>query len=267
MCADITSASNAVNDSEPIDPRIAFSIATPAMIRHGLIDQRVASGSSADDSNSSFLQGLDLQFLQPRPIHPRLELRRHSEDIQVQPHTNIRQESIPSFQRSQSLPPQANPRVAHYLNQLEKSKRQAELEHYHRDRMLFSHSQASRLDCTIQSIDPSMRATAPADQPDIHTSQTTSEHEPNTGASLDLNPITRLSKSLDATLFASGVPVSTTNSSYSDLLEPYTHLDALDSSRHDLLSMYIQHQQLQDDMPLPVEQNWSAGDQCHSDSD
>jgi hypothetical protein len=267
MCADITSASNITNESEPIDPQIALSIATPAMIQHGLIDQRATTRlpaeGAAKETTPSFLVGLDPQLLHPRPIHPRLEMRRQSGDAHIQPDANRSRGPIPSFHRSQSLPVEGGSRVAHYISQLEQSKRQAELEHYHRDRIQYAHTQGRHLDYTGSS-----GPTAPIV---IHTAPMTGQHQWNINESLDPNPIiTRRSKSpnFDATLIATGAPVSTTNSSYSDILEPLNHhLDALDNYRHDLLSMYQEPKDLQNDIAGQGRQNWSAGDRRNSGQD
>ncbi|KAG7372567.1 HSF-type DNA-binding protein [Nitzschia inconspicua] len=263
LCAEITSGFTHSSQSEPINPSVALSIATPGMIRHGLIDGAIqhamidhshttASIPSIGDEDAALFLGVDPQLLQPTPIHPKLDSRRFSMGQQASQGTvwdtetdYTRQTSIEHKMRSQT-----NPTIQHFVDQLERSKQVAELQHYQLNPDHNLHIHGTILDNTVAPLEHSVTTTEKEQQNQSFAEQKQDPQRYIRDSSMDQKATTMAphSPSLDSMLFVTGAPVSTTNSSYSDIFEPLHHqnqIGSLNALNHDLLAVYLQRQHQQ----------------------
>ncbi|KAG7343411.1 HSF-type DNA-binding protein [Nitzschia inconspicua] len=263
LCAEITSGSTHSSQSEPINPSVALSIATPGMIRHGLIDgviqhamldrgHTTASIPSIEDEDAALFLGVDPQLLQPTPIHPELDSRRISMGQQASEGTvrdtetdHTRQTSIGHEVRSHT-----NPSIQHFVDQLERSKQMAELQHYQLNPEHNLHIHGTILENTVAPLEHSVATAGKEQQNQLFAEQKQDPQRYIRDSSMDQKATTMAphSPSLDSMLFVTGAPVSTTNSSYSDIYEPLHHQNqtgSLNAFNNDLLAVYLQRQHQQ----------------------
>jgi hypothetical protein len=145
--------------------------------------------------------------------------------------------------------------MQHFVNQLEYSKQMAELQYHSYQQNLnpdaqshgrLVHNSFTPIDHSTLSAESAAQNPSPTHQ---HLDQShVNRHSPLNPQSEKGNPY---SPALDTTLlYAAGAPVSTTNSSYSDILEPLydpRHVESFEVSNNDLLDLYSQRQHQTDE--------------------
>lgn len=240
LCAKITCGTGTPGRPEPMDPAIALSLATPGMIRHGLIDHGDAKTlPPPSDPNSVPYFGIDPKFLQPTPIHPRLDSRRHSTGLGPQNQSPQNRSLMDSFGRRHSLPSQTDHSTQEHFNPIGRPG----LQQYQQGRLSYIPSHGRLFADESTSMGHSISSSGSARQDAAQSVRNQEEQHPF-GIHSSLNPELTLGRS-HRRAFGSGgfVSVSSKKSCYSDLFEssqPPNQLESLEESDTELIAHYLQ---------------------------